>query len=107
MREVHMGKTTLIHPVGLHVLRGAAQYGGFVLGRLKQTDLYNDNQNAIYDTPVKSVPADLKSAGLQEIKRRFQELFASDVVVTRIWRTKGGVTMVEIITGPIREPESE
>ena len=79
-----MGKTTLYHPVSLLVIRGAAAFGGYRLGKLRQLAVDTQHGYAIYTTPLLHVPLDIVDLSLEQIANHFQSLFASDVEVLEL-----------------------
>ncbi len=76
-----MGKRTLYHPVGLHVLRGALEYCEIKIGRL--TQVWNDpsREAASYTAVITELPDDLKDAPTWLIAKRLRGCFAEDVSV--------------------------
>jgi len=93
-----MGKRTLFHPVGLHIIRGAAEHCGYLFGRLKQTGISHDLKHAVYVTEIVEMNAEDRDNGLSEIQFDLDACFAEDVNVTLIWRTRSGKLMVQIET---------
>jgi len=76
-----MGKKTLCHPVSLHVVRGAAEYCGFRIGRLKQISSDPVGFSAKYSAEIVDMPVDCKDRGLRYILGRLNECFANDIHV--------------------------
>jgi len=50
-----MGKTTRYHPISLPVIRGAAAYGGIILGRIVQRTCNETLQTASYSVEIKEI----------------------------------------------------
>jgi len=88
-----MAKTTLYHPISLYTLRGAAQWGGFVLGQIKQLESDVENQCAYYAVTLKVIPSNLRKAHPEKVREVLNNCFASDVIVLGIsYSTHGGFT---------------
>jgi len=94
-----MGKKTRIHPVSLHVIRGAAEYCGFRFGKIKQTSNDNDLFRAIYDAEIVEMPRDLATKGtLLQIHHDLQECFVDDIRIEWVHMTKSGKWSCQIFT---------
>lgn len=91
-----MGKQTQFHPVSLNVLRGAAEFSGFKLGKLRQIIMHADTGSAWYNTDLLKVPEDLRNSALHLIRERLNACYSSDVNVTGIWQTRSGQIKVEL-----------
>ena len=79
-----MGTTTRFHPLGLSVIRGAAQYGGFLLGRIHQTSLGFGGTSAHYTVQLRGCPAKVFQKGPAAIKAALQSCFMDDIEVQEI-----------------------
>jgi|SRR6267142_4839898 len=86
-----MGKTTLYHPVSLHVIRGAAEYGGFQFGKLKQMWSSRENATARYEATIQQTPAWLTNCSSLIIQNELQTCFMDDIRVHWVHNTKSGV----------------
>lgn len=93
-----MGKTTLYHPVSLAVIRGAAEYAGFKLGKLRQVDVDESQGMAQYETVIRDLPADAGIIGPETLRAKLDSCFAADVGVLRVWYTRHGEWMASIET---------
>jgi len=86
-----MGKKTLYHPVSLHVIRGAAEYGGFQFGTIKQKWNDPEKRTARYDVEIKKMPGDLMKKGtLLRIQYELQNCFMDDIRVHWVHMTQSG-----------------
>jgi len=93
-----MGKTTLYHPVSLHVIRGAAEYCGFQFGKLKQ--LWSDpkKMTARYEATIQQVPALFADQSTMVIQNELQNCFMDDIRVHWVHHTRSGVLACHIQT---------
>jgi len=91
-----MGKTLRYHPVSLNVIRGAVEYVGFRVGKLRQTQANVEDKSAAYVTEVEELPEDLRAGSIWDIAARLNACFASDVIVSAIWITRSQKIMVEL-----------
>lgn len=91
-----MGKTTLYHPVSLHVLRGAAQYCGWNISRITQLDADRGSGSASYLCRINRVPSGLADYGPAVILKQFQHCYAQDVKVLFISMTSSGQVLATI-----------
>jgi len=85
-----MGKITLYHPISLTVIRGAALYCGWKIGRIKQTEADPESTFASYIVEIVSMPDGMDDMPNRVIQRQFQHCFLDDVEVRRVWMTVGG-----------------
>lgn len=93
-----MGKKTLYHPVSLNVLRGAAEYGGFALGKFRQTKFDETTNVATYDAVITKIPTRLEQSNFKILAAHMNGLYASDVEVLQVWITRRGKLMCELQT---------
>jgi hypothetical protein len=98
-----MGKQTLFHPVSLNIIRGAAEYGNFKLGKLRQKQMDKDGNVAFYQTSVLSLPDDCK-ANPNEIRGRLNDLYSRDVLFTHVWIGINGKIAARFMTGDFDVP---
>jgi hypothetical protein len=105
-RSDDMGKTTRVHPVSLHVLRGAAEYCGFHFGRLRQTKLNLEGTRAWYTAIIVEFPAgmDPDRAPVSTMLGALRSCYASDVWVTALWRSRSGVWSADLDVELNRSP---
>lgn len=92
-----MGKKTQYHPVSLHVLRGAPEYCGFRLGKLRHKWSRPEQGDACYFAEIDEVPLQLQKAHWSVLKERFQECFPQNVKVESLWVTPKGVVTAKLI----------
>jgi hypothetical protein len=85
-----MGKVTLFHPISLHVIRGAAEYGGFRFGRIHQLDSWRQLLAARYETVIERVPEGYQDLALDLLQSALQDCFMDDIRVHWLHRTKRG-----------------
>jgi len=100
-----MGKTTLYHPVSLHVIRGAAEYCGWKFGKIKQISNTLSDGTARYTAEIKAVPQRLTDGDLKLMYFDLRECFAKDIEVHWLRRTKSGSLIVDIVTRAIADGE--
>ncbi len=93
-----MGKTTKIHPVGLNVLKGAAEFGGFKLGRIRQESCDEAANVAYYRTEILVAPANC-GRDPNELRGRLNDLYSRDVLWTAVSIHSSGVITARLITG--------
>lgn len=98
-----MGKQTLFHPVSLAIIRGAAEYGGFKLGKLRQQSYDLDANVAYYQTTVLSLPEDCKANPI-EIRGRLNDLYSRDVLFTIVRINSDGRVTARFQTGDFDVP---
>lgn len=92
-----MGKQTKFHPVSLNVLRGAAEYGGFMFGKIRQLSYEEVNNSAVYKCDITKIPNNCDLTPLL-IKARLDAMFAADVEVLEVWVTRSGRWLCTINT---------
>ena len=97
-----MGKTTRFHPVSLYVIRGALDYGGIRVNRIRQESLINTEvgSGALYITEVIETRGEAmgKAFAKQNFAEYIESLFSDDVHVVNFWETKSGKKMLEFST---------
>ena len=86
-----MGKTTLYHPISLHVIRGAAEYCGWQFGKLKQTWSDPETLSARYEATIQQVPPLFRDYSLAMLLRELEKCFMDDIRVHWLHYTKSGV----------------
>lgn len=104
-----MGKTTLYHPVSLHVIRGAAEYCGFKFGKLKQLQAAPNAKHAWYSAEIDTWPGNLDpdKAGHKTLIGALRKCFMDDILVTALWRTRTGKYFADLDVKLDRQPESD
>lgn len=92
-----MGKTTLYHPISLHVIRGAAEYCGFAFGKIKQLNSNAEEGRAVYTADVLKMPGDLMKTGtLLGIHHDLQECFMDDIRIDWVHMKQSGTWSCKI-----------
>lgn len=91
-----MGATTLYHPISLYVLRGAADYCGWKLGKIKQLSSDFKHCAATYDLEIVQMPAKLYEYGPEIVKKQLQHCFMDDIQVKSVRLSKSGIWRAEI-----------
>jgi hypothetical protein len=79
-----MGKTTLYHPVSLPVIRGAAAYRHFKLGKISQLKSNYELSSASYSVPIVELPYTLPDAPPNVIKAHLDAAMPAEVTVTDV-----------------------
>jgi hypothetical protein len=100
-----MGKTTLYHPVSLHVIRGAAEYCGFQFGKLKQLWGNPEKRTARYEATIQQVPALFVNQSTMVIQNELQKCFMDDIRVHWVHHTRSGVLGCHIQTCAVERDE--
>ena len=85
-----MGKSTLYHPVSLTTLRGAAEFGGWKLGKFRQVKVDRESNHAIYEVQIIKHPASLDDYSFASWRSVLSSLYSLDVTCALIWITKAG-----------------
>jgi len=83
-----MGKTTLYHPVSLHVIRGAAEYCGFKFDKIHQLNGYPELKTARYNITVVGFPQGWDKQPLDIMQSMLQECFMDDMRVHWLRRNR-------------------
>lgn len=92
-----MGKTTLYHPISLHVIRGAAEYCGFAFGKLKQLFSNAEEGRAVYSADIIKMPGNLMKEGtLLRIHHDLQECFMDDIRIDWVHVRQSGLWSCKI-----------
>jgi len=91
-----MGKITLYHPISLTVIRGAALYCNWKLGRIKQTEADAESTFASYICEIVSMPDGMEDMPNKVIRRQLQHCFLDDIEVRRVWTTVNGTWQARI-----------
>lgn len=102
-----MGKTTLYHPVSLHVIRGAAEYCGFKFGRIKQIRALPDIQFARYIAEIVSWPDGWEKQPLSVMQKKLQNCFMDDILVQWLRTLRAGKIVCDIAVQVSGEVESK
>jgi len=76
-----MGKKTRIHPVSLHVIRGAAEYCGFKFEKVHQLHSFPENNSARYNVTIVGWPGKWNKQPLDIMQSMLQECFMDDIRV--------------------------
>jgi len=86
-----------LHPVSLHVIRGAVEYCGWKFGKIEQISLEVDAYFAEYECIIEKMPAGLEKQSWAVISRQLQHCFAADITLSNLWRSKGGTYRCQLI----------
>jgi hypothetical protein len=86
-----MGKTTLYHPISLHVIRGAAEYCGWKFGKIKQLDSSPGLSKAHYEARIELMPRNLAASSLEKMQDELQKCFMDDIRVHWLHKTRRGL----------------
>lgn len=92
-----MGKTTLYHPVSLHVIRGAAQWMGWEFGKIEQLSAEPEMTRAVYRAEITAFPVDPDETTLNELTRLLKQAFMRDILPISIRKLPGEKWMCNII----------
>jgi len=79
-----MGKTSGYHPVSLHVIRGAAEFCGWKLGKIKRLTETPMLQSAEYRIEIEHQPRGAEGWPPKFYQRQLQHCFSDDIVVTQV-----------------------
>jgi hypothetical protein len=91
-----MGKTTLFHPISLHVIRGAAEYCGWKFKHIHQTDAEPDRGRARYVAEVEAMPKRVLGLSQSAWQDDLQNCFMDDIRVYWPRQTKAGKWLVDL-----------
>ncbi len=91
-----MGKTTLIHPIPLSVIRGAAEYCGWKFSRLVQKVCEPDLGRARYVAEIAIMPERLTAQGYQAMHDDLQSCFMDDIRIAFLHKTRRDKYLVEL-----------
>lgn len=91
-----MGKTTLFHPVSLHVIRGAAEYCGWKFKHVHQTMAEPDRNRARYSAEIEKMPKRVFGQTPMFMQNELQNCFLDDIRVHWLHQTKSGKWLVDI-----------
>jgi len=92
-----MGATKHIHPISLHVIRGAAEYCGWKFGKIKQTFYHSAINAAVYLCIIDRLPRSADEWPLDTICKQLQHCFMDDITVKSVWRNEAGVWFARLI----------
>jgi len=76
-----MGKTTLYHPISLHVIRGAAEFCGFRFEKVHQLAGFSEKQSARYNVTIAEYPKGWDTQSLDLMQKDLQACFMDDIRV--------------------------
>lgn len=102
-----MGKTTLYHPISLHVIRGAAEFCGWKFKTIKQVAAEPEVSMAHYRCEIEIIPIDVDQKSHQAMHEALQGCFMQDIEVFFMRKTASGKWMVDLLINyPITSRES-
>jgi len=99
-----MGKIAHLHPVSLHVVRGAAEYCGFKFGLLKWKKSSPTGSQATYRFTLEKTPPNLKDAPIGLIRSRLIDCFNADIHIGTLRQTTKGNITGELTTFLFEDP---
>lgn len=85
-----MGKTTLYHPISLHVIRGAAEFCGWRFGTVKQLRSDETKQTATYIAQIEDSPFILSQVSPEAATKALNSAFMDDIRVSHLRKTGKG-----------------
>jgi hypothetical protein len=91
-----MGKTTLFHPVSLHVIRGAAEYCGFKFQKVHQLNSFPADGSARYNVTIVGFPAGWDKKPLDLMQSALQNCFMDDIRVHWLRRNRNDEWMAHL-----------
>jgi len=91
-----MGKTTLWHPVSLHVIRGAAEYCGFKFEKVHQLNAFPEEGKARYNVTIVAWPKGWNMAPLDLMQSALQNCFMDDIRVHWLRRNRDDQWMAHL-----------
>jgi len=91
-----MGKTTLYHPISLHVIRGAAEFCGWKFGRIEQIRSESESGYAEYVAQIEIVPTRVDGSSFKAMLSDLAACFMQDIRPSWIRMTKGGKWVVDL-----------
>ncbi len=91
-----MGATKHIHPISLHVIRGAAEYCGWKFGKIKQVQYYVGLDKAEYVCELSQMPRSADEWPVKIIHMQLQHCFMDDITVASVWVKPGGKFMARL-----------
>lgn len=77
-----MGKTTLYHPVSLHVIRGSLENSGFKASRIKQLGSSKETKWAKYTLNLTKTPRGFSKVSPYDAIKILDGCFSKDITVT-------------------------
>ena len=98
-----MGKTTLYHPVSLHVIRGAVEYCGWKFKTIKQVDSNLEKGRASYIAEIEIMPNEVWLSSALEMEKQLQKCFMDDIRVYWLRKTRSGKYFCDLV---VTVPES-
>lgn len=102
-----MGATKGYHPVSLHVLRGAAEYCGWKLGKIKKIAEIPEQQKAVYVVEIAKEPNGAENWPPKTYRKQLQHCFMDDIRVTTVRLSTSGdntaVFTVQLNRAPMDE----
>jgi hypothetical protein len=98
-----MGKKTLYHPISLNTIRGAAEYGGWQLGKISQKWAAAEPPTARYEVTVLKMPVDPNTVPYGELAASLQKCFMDDISVHWFRRTGKGHWVCSLLVNLVPE----
>jgi len=79
-----MGATSGYHPISLHVIRGAAEYCGFKLGRIRRIASLPAEGKAVYNVEIEHAPQGWQGWSTKTYRHQLQHCFMDDIKVADV-----------------------
>lgn len=83
-----MGKTTLWHPIPLHVIRGAVEYCGFKFEKVDQLNVFPERGSARYNVTIVEWPGTWNELPIDVMQTMLQDCFMDDIRVHWLRRNR-------------------
>lgn len=99
-----MGKTTGYHPISLNVIRGACDYCGWKLGKIKRIAEMPEQQKAVYHVEILHAPRGSDDWPPKAYRRQLQHCFTDDIIVTSVLLSTSGQNRAVITVQLNRSP---
>lgn len=102
-----MGATKGYHPISLHVIRGAADYCGWTIGKIVKLSEDIDNQKASYRILIDKGPARCDDWPPKVYRRQLQHCFMDDIRVKDVDLSTRGTAIATLEVQLNRSPLDE
>jgi len=79
-----MGATNGYHPISLHVIRGAAEFCGFKIGKMRRVAQLPTEGKAVYSVEIEAAPRGWTNWSPAIYLRQLQHCFMDDIQVKRV-----------------------
>lgn len=99
-----MGEKTGYHPMSLHVIRGAAEYCGFKIGKMERIAQMPNEGKAIYSVVIQDAPKGWRDWPITTYRKQLQHCFMDDIRVTDVKMALGKPVRVTLVVQLGRSP---